>query len=171
MYGCRRSPNRKLNHTNSICGSGNQITCFGCYADDEFIFVTKLSGRCRGAEETQWTVCVYIGLGNGEKRLANKLAASILKFNNTNKKLFSWTDHRAVSGWPGCGEPEDQLEEKVPGSVWASRTLSYFLLQHNSLTSLLQDTTWLLREELSSWKTSPSCFIFSCCLTYLKKSF
>lgn len=62
MYGCRRSPNRKLNRTNLICGRGNQITCFGCSADDEFIFVTKLSwqrkrgGRGRRAAYVQLTV-------------------------------------------------------------------------------------------------------------------
>ena len=60
MYGCRRSPNRRLNHTNLICGWGNQITCFGFSADDEFIFVTKLSRqRKRGAEEMEW-ICVCV---------------------------------------------------------------------------------------------------------------
>lgn len=59
MYGCRRGPNRKLNHTNLICGWGNQITCFGCSADDEFIFVTKLSRqRKRGRRRLSVYVCV-----------------------------------------------------------------------------------------------------------------
>lgn len=54
MYGCERSPDWKLNHTNLICGRGNQITCFGCSADDEFIFVTKLSRQRKGAEGTEY---------------------------------------------------------------------------------------------------------------------
>lgn len=79
MYGCRRSPNRKLNHTNLICGWGNQITCFGCSADDEFIFVTKLSWQRKGGGGDRvciYTVyvCVYVCavLGNGEEKLAEE---------------------------------------------------------------------------------------------------
>lgn len=68
MYGCRRSPNRKLNHTNLICGRGNQITCFGCSADDEFIFVTKLSRQRKGGGGDRVYMCTV--LGNGEKKLA-----------------------------------------------------------------------------------------------------
>lgn len=49
MYGCWIAPNRKLNHTNLICGRGNQITCFGqsisTRAGDEFILVRGLSER------------------------------------------------------------------------------------------------------------------------------
>lgn len=66
MYGCRRSPNRKLNHTNLICGRGNQITCFGCSADDEFIFVTKLSWqRKKGVGETAYVLCNKASAGGG----------------------------------------------------------------------------------------------------------
>lgn len=73
MYGCRRSPNRKLNHTNLICGRGNQITCFGCSADDEFIFVTKLSRQRKGGGGDKVDVCV---LGNSEKKLAEEFSVS-----------------------------------------------------------------------------------------------
>lgn len=78
MYGCRRSPNRKLNHTNLICGRGNQITCFGCSADDEFIFVTKLSRQRKGGggDRVYMCVCVCTVGGNGEKKLAEEFASS-----------------------------------------------------------------------------------------------
>lgn len=78
MYGCRRSPNRKLNHTNLICGWGNQITCFGCSADDEFIFVTKLSQQRKGGRGDSVYVCVCTVLGNSKKRLAAEFAIGVV---------------------------------------------------------------------------------------------
>lgn len=97
MYGCRRSPNRKLNHTNLICGRANQITCFGCSADEEFIFVTKLSWRRkRGAGETGCTrgtvsrgILQSVGWGGGHRGSVSVRRGdwSCQDLQNTNNKV------------------------------------------------------------------------------------
>lgn len=56
----QEGPKSKLNHTNLICGRANQITCFGCSADDEFILVTKLSGQHKGGGGHKVCMCVCV---------------------------------------------------------------------------------------------------------------
>lgn len=131
MYGCRRSPNRKLNHTNLICGRGNQITCFGCSADDEFIFVTKLSQQRKGGggDRVYMRVCVCVYCTGWwckevHRRFCHAPSPQVHYSSKKRFPLFPQRQHMWVAH-AGRRRPVEEFGEKVSRSV---RRLQYVLV-------------------------------------------